>query len=72
MLLPKSVADVGLLEKMRMKDTERQAEDNPMEHPEEQPGGTDAPFRLGRLLLLLSASVLLIGLIAILAGAYFT
>lgn len=41
-----------------------------MEHPDEQPAGTDAPFKLGRLLLVLVGAVLLIGLIAVLAGTY--
>jgi len=34
--------------------------DNPMDHPEEQPTGTDDAPKFGRLLLLLGAAVLLI------------
>jgi hypothetical protein len=50
----------------------KQASDNPMDHPEEQPAGTEAPFRFGRLLLFLAGAVLLIGVIAIASEAYFS
>ncbi|MGV3742777.1 MAG: hypothetical protein ACO1NO_10760 [Burkholderiaceae bacterium] len=52
------------------KDTHSRDLDNPMDHPEEQPITTEAPFRLGRLLLVLASAVLLIGIIAIAASAY--
>ncbi|HYD95247.1 MAG TPA: hypothetical protein VEC01_07970 [Noviherbaspirillum sp.] len=35
-------------------------QDNPMQHPEEQPTGTDDAPRFGRLLLVLGAAVLLV------------
>jgi hypothetical protein len=54
-----------------LNDTQKKTPDNPMDHPEEQPAGTDAPFKLGRLLLLLAIAVALIGLIAIASEAYF-
>ena len=34
--------------------------DNPMQHPEEQPTGTDEAPKFGRLLLVLIAAVLLV------------
>lgn len=43
-----------------------------MDHPEEQPAGTDAPFKFGRLLLWLAGAVGVIGLIALAAEAYFS
>ena len=49
-------------------ETHTQDSDNPMDHPEEQPIKTEAPFRLGRLLLVLASAVLLIGIIAIVAS----
>lgn len=43
-----------------------------MDHPEEQPAGTDAQFKFGRLLLLLVSAVALIAVIVVLSEAYFT
>lgn len=43
-----------------------------MDHPEEQPAGTDAPLKFGRLLLLLAGAVGLIAIIAIVSEAYFS
>jgi hypothetical protein len=55
-----------------MNDTEKQVPDNPMDHPEEQPAGTDTPFRFGLLLLLLAGAIALIAVIVMLSEAYFT
>jgi hypothetical protein len=55
-----------------LNDTEKQNPDNPMDHPEEQPAGTDAQFKFGRLLLLLVSAVALIAVIVVLSEAYFT
>jgi hypothetical protein len=45
--------------------------ESPMDHPDEQPAGTDAPFKFGRLLLVLAGAVAVIALVAVLAGTYF-
>ncbi|SNS41078.1 hypothetical protein SAMN06265795_102589 [Noviherbaspirillum humi] len=41
-------------------------ERNPMNHPEEQPAGTDGAPKFGRLLIVLVAAVVLIGIITLL------
>lgn len=41
------------------------SEDNPMNHPEEQPTGTDGTPKFGRLLIVLVLMVILIGLITV-------
>jgi hypothetical protein len=46
--------------------------DNPMNHPEEQPVGTDDSPRFGRLLVVLAIAVILIGLITVGSEAYFS
>ncbi len=38
-------------------------DDNPMQHPDEQPHGSDAGPQFGKLLVVLALSVLLIGVI---------
>ncbi len=38
-------------------------DDNPMQHPDEQPHGSDGGPQFGRLLLVLAVAVLLIGVI---------
>lgn len=38
-------------------------DNNPMQHPDEQPHGSDRGPQFGRLLLVLAVAVLLIGLI---------
>ena len=38
-------------------------DDNPMQHPEEQPFGSDGGPQFGRLLLVLAVAILLIGVI---------
>ncbi|MES2832681.1 MAG: hypothetical protein V4695_11890 [Pseudomonadota bacterium] len=49
------------------------SDDNPMQHPEEQPATTGAGSpRFGRLLAILIAAVILISLIAVGAQAYFS
>jgi hypothetical protein len=45
---------------------------NPMNHPEEQPTGTDGTPKFGRLLIALVLAVMLIGLITIGSEAYFS
>jgi hypothetical protein len=40
-------------------------EDNPMNHPEEQPTGTDGTPKFGRLLIVLVLMVILIGFITL-------
>jgi hypothetical protein len=52
-------------------ESEKKAPDNPMDHPEEQPAGTDAPFKFGKLLLLLAGSIVLIAIITMLSEAYY-
>ena len=37
--------------------------DNPMQHPDEQPSGADHGPHFGRLLIVLAAAVMLLGLI---------
>jgi len=44
---------------------------NPMQHPEEQPSGTDGVPKFGRLLIVLAISVLLIGLLTFVSQAYY-
>lgn len=41
-----------------------------MEHPNEQPAGTEEPFKFGRLLLLLGAAIALIALVAVVSSSY--
>ncbi len=43
-----------------------------MDHPEEQPAGTETSPKFGRLLLLLAAAVMLLAIIAMGAEAYFS
>jgi hypothetical protein len=45
---------------------------NPMNHPEEQPAGTDGQPKFGRLLVVLLAVVVIIVLVTLGSEAYFT
>jgi hypothetical protein len=45
---------------------------NPMNHPEEQPAGTDGQPQFGRLLVVLALAVLIIVAITIGSQAYFS
>ncbi len=47
-------------------------QDNPMNHPEEQPVGTDDSPKFGRLLLLLIGAVLLIVAITFASEAFYS
>jgi hypothetical protein len=47
-------------------------QDNPMEHPPEQPSGTDDSPRFGRLLLILGAAVLVIVAVTFVSEALYT
>ncbi len=49
-----------------------QRPDNPMNHPDEQPVGTDGSPKFGRLLIVLVIAVLLIGAITWGSEAYFS
>jgi hypothetical protein len=46
--------------------------ENPMDHPEEQPAGSDEGPHFGRLLILLVFAVMLIGVITFASEAYFS
>ncbi|MDB5842577.1 MAG: hypothetical protein JWQ23_4529 [Herminiimonas sp.] len=43
-----------------------------MQHPEEQPSGTDDSPKFGRLLIVLAIAVILIGAITVGSEAYFS
>ncbi|WP_308845615.1 hypothetical protein [Oxalicibacterium faecigallinarum] len=45
---------------------------NPMQHPEEQPSGSDGNPKFGRLLLVLAASVLIVVALTFGSLAYYT
>jgi hypothetical protein len=45
---------------------------NPMNHPEEQPSGTDGSPKFGRLLVFLIIVVLAIGLLTLASEAYYS
>lgn len=47
-------------------------DDNPMQHPEEQPAGTGDSPRFGRLLVVLVIAVLFIGIMTFASEAYFS
>ncbi|HTH45091.1 MAG TPA: hypothetical protein VL528_08415 [Oxalicibacterium sp.] len=47
------------------------AENNPMQHPEEQPSGADGNPKFGRLLLVLAFAVLLVVLLTFGSEAYY-
>ena len=47
-------------------------QDNPMQHPDEQPSGADHDPHFGRLLIVLAAAVMLLGLITWASVAYVT
>jgi hypothetical protein len=46
-------------------------ENNPMNHPAEQPSGSDDSPKFGRLLLVLAAAVLIMFLVSVLSAQYF-
>jgi hypothetical protein len=48
------------------------ANDNPMQHPDEQPIGTDGTPKFGRLLIVLGAAVMLIVAITIISEWLYT
>lgn len=47
-------------------------DENPMDHPEEQPTGDDGSPKFGRLLLVLAGAVLLVVLITFASEAMYT
>ena len=51
---------------------EREPGGNPINHPEEQPAGTDGQPKFGRLLIVLAVVVAIIVLVTWGAEAYFT
>ena len=51
---------------------EDNGQDNPMQHPDEQPSGADHGPHFGRLLIVLVAAVMLLGLITWASVAYVT
>ena len=53
-----------------MRDEKEQ--DNPMQHPDEQPSGADHGPHFGKLLIVLAAAVALLGLITWASVAYVT
>lgn len=46
--------------------------DNPMNHPEEQPTGTDDSPKFGRLLLILAAAVAVVGVLTLVSEAAYS
>lgn len=46
--------------------------DNPMEHPDEQPAGSDGTPKFGRLLLVLLAAVLIVVALTFGSQAYYS
>ena len=47
-------------------------DDNPMDHPHEQPAGSDGVPHFGRLLIILLAAVVMIGVLTCVAEAYYS
>ena len=47
-------------------------DNNPMQHPEEQPSGSDQGPHFGKLLIVLVFAVMLIGVITFASEAYFS
>lgn len=47
-------------------------EHNPMDHPEEQPVGTDDAPKFGRLLIILAAAVMLIVAVTFASEAFYS
>jgi hypothetical protein len=50
---------------------QEEAENNPMQHPEEQASGTDGTPKFGRLLVVLAFAVLLVVLLTFGSEAYY-
>jgi hypothetical protein len=55
-----------------LEDPKEKPPHDPMQHPEEQPSGTDDSPRFGRLLIVLVLAVLFVGLLTLASEAYFT
>lgn len=55
-----------------MKPAAESLNDNPMDHPPEQPAGTDDAPQFARLFLVLGSAVGLIGLLAVSVGAAYS
>ena len=55
-----------------MEDPTTKPPHDPMQHPEEQPSGSNDSPRFGRLLVVLVIAVLLIGVLTLASEAYFT
>jgi len=49
-----------------------ESDNNPMQHPEEQPSGTDGTPKFGRLLVVLAFSILIVVLLTFGSEAYYT
>ncbi len=52
--------------------TEPHDQDNPMQHPEEQPAGTEGGPQFGKLLIVLALAVILMGLVTWVSVEYVT
>jgi hypothetical protein len=50
----------------------RDEKDNPMQHPDEQPSGSDGTPKFGRLLLVLALGVLIVVVLTFGSEAYYT
>ena len=55
-----------------MEDQKEKPPHDPMQHPEEQPAGSDDSPRFGRLLIVLALAVLFIAILTLASEAYFT
>lgn len=55
-----------------MQKADMPVEENPMQHPEEQPSGADGSPKFGRLLLLLAFAVLMVVAVTFGSLAYYT
>lgn len=58
--------------RLDLDDFDKDPLNNPMDHPEEQPSGTDDSPKFGRLLVFLIFAVMMIGLITLGSEAYFS
>lgn len=47
-------------------------DENPMQHPQEQPAGSSGSPHFGRLLIILALAVVLIGVLTFASVAYFS
>ncbi len=55
-----------------MKDQQQTPADNPVQHPDEQPAGSDGTPKFGRLLLVLILVVVVVGLITFASEALYS